>query len=1555
MDARRPRLLPSIALLAAVLTACSAFGADTILFREDFNRHAPGASLVKDVAWQRSGSEIDDVSLSGGGRDGDKDVFVDGSTNVPVEQGASTVPYFSRELDRPADPVAGRYVVLEFDLRAGPGGAPDETTSNCEFQLVDRLGGHAGVIGRWVRTLVTTDKVKRQPVWIFAGGPDIAIAEKPTDTFPAPEKALEWVHATVVMDGHGHTLQGSLQTSAGTLYSRVFRTQPKYSMGYIRLLVIRQDTRNHKAALDVDNIVVRQTDTDPIPASKRTPVVGEDPDAVPPGPDVAAPVVEAREGEQFPKWLEPTGQVVSDHIKWAIPSAAGPLRVLFIVRRGTMREVVEICQRFDVEREVFAISALDAFGNKNKRAQTLFPGIGPEPSAARLRDQLAKDYDCIVLGNVPWTSLPKWSQSAIIEKVRAGTGLLARIPLGTGGIDEMLAARLDVPAADVLGAFPAEALPAFRAWPDLDTFFDHHTVLARLGRGRIAQLVNIRSDPSQMTFLTPEIVDPFPAFSPVHYDYYLAMVGRLLQWCAGRDADTRVMPPTVGSIRLDRKELDTLAFSVQSARARDLEAECVLRTDDWGEVVARQEKTVVLREGANRVSFDLKPVPAGAYFADLLLRDNAKVVTFGSMHVTVTSDRAIDRLSLSRPSFPVGATIRAAVAVSGRREGLTVEFNQRDAHSRVVMRRAVTLKGNADQSAVALDWIPPRPLTVIQHVDARLLDGDDLLDVATATFLYNDLRPDRRDVRWVIYQGNHGDSYIDLTVARELRRAGFDSFGANGGWTVKPYPVLMGTPYQKAARRLVSIAEKRTLAASVLLNGLFLLPSIYRALGFEYDGSVEPRGYGVRESAAGLARVPCITNPGYIERCRRVYQAGARKWRDFSIPEYNLGDECALLHHNREHKDVCFSSTCIRGFQRYLRSQYETIDALNAEYGTAHKRFNDVIPVPFDRVTDRKQIPLWIDHRRHMENVWASYFDNARRFIREIDPGVKVGYEGSDEPGHVYSDKVGGGENYYKLARAMDMNATYYYPVQLDCVRDWSPPASHIGGGWYGGYPALWRAGKDPLHHRWWLWNTLLRGANAFWVYEGTGFPHYDPMSAVIAPDLSFYDFFNADIDEMRIIKGGIGKLIVSADRPDDAIAVLYSTPSMFLTTFTEGLPKRWDSISAAPFLLTEAGFQYRMLADEELDGGLLTTDQFRALYLPYCQAVSPEGVAQILRFAESGGTVIADLRPAVADDHGKPHPAGALDKLFGVKQLTGAAEPATASAALAEPFGKLAGALPETRFDASLQLAGGRAFADVRDAPAVITNDFGKGKAVLFNLAVSDWMAGNLVYAPHFTDNARAEAARDLMRAALARGGIAPEIALAPDVPGCHVWRHRAGDALVLGLLWDAPAFLPGIQYGDANKVASFAANEQRTVTLTLPAMSHLYDALAGKYIGRSREVERTVRPGRIQLLAALPRKVDTLSLSLARGHVEPGSQVTFTASIDSPDTNTVFRLTVLDPRGRPVPHYAANIDAPAGKADVTFHSALNDASGEWTLRVRDCLTGTEAQRTLTVTPIDR
>jgi hypothetical protein len=618
---------------------------------------------------------------------------------------------------------------------------------------------------------------------------------------------------------------------------------------------------------------------------------------------------------------------------------------------------------------------------------------------------------------------------------------------------------------------------------------------------------------------------------------------------------------------------------------------------------------------------------------------------------------------------------------------------------------------------------------------------------------------------------------------------------------------------------------------------------------------------------------------------------------------------------------------------------------LNAEYGTAYKHFAEVVPPPADKITNARQIPAWIDHRRRMEDVWAGFFSAARTAVVEVLPGAKVGYEGSDDAGHLPEGKAGLNENYFKLARAMTLNGTYYDAVQLDAVRDFSPRDAHIGGGWFGGYGALYRAGRDGLHHRWWIWNTLLRGANAVWTFEGYNGVRSDGYFDVLAPDFTFYNHFRADVEEMRRVKTGLGKLLLTSRRPDDGVAVLYSKPSMLLAAFMKGLPGPRESVSAASYALTEAGFQYRFLASEELDEGLLNRGRFRALYLPYCQAISPVGVKEILRFAEAGGTVIADLRPGVADDHGKPHASGALDALFGVSQDTKAAVPGKVSLPLKQPLGLVAGKLPEARLDRSLRLDGGQSLTATTSVPALVVHTYGKGKAVLFNLAVSDWMTGNLNYGARFADSAKAAAARELFRFGLARAGLNPEVRLEPDVPGCHVWRHHAGAALVLGLLRDAPGFLPGVAWHDTRQVEA-TAKEKRTVVVRLPRRSHVYNVFDGKYLGETDAVERTVVPGVLQLLAALPAQVTGIRLELPAAEGKPGDTVELTSQVEGgKGVGTVFRIEWMGPDGKAVPPYALNLAAPQGRARAKVTLALDDKPGQWTVTARDVLTGVTAK----------
>ena len=195
------------------LGAIAATGAeDVILVSEDFNSYAPGAGLIKDIGWA-SGPEKDDVYLSRGGRRGAQDLFLNGSTNIPVERGGSTVTFFSKKLDSQPDTFGGRYVILEADLRGGHGPGPEALTGNSNIWLQGRPGGHPGTVGKWVRSYDGGESA-----WTLMISKDIALAAEPSETLRSMEKAGQWVRAAIVVDSEARTVQGMLLSAGGKAY-----------------------------------------------------------------------------------------------------------------------------------------------------------------------------------------------------------------------------------------------------------------------------------------------------------------------------------------------------------------------------------------------------------------------------------------------------------------------------------------------------------------------------------------------------------------------------------------------------------------------------------------------------------------------------------------------------------------------------------------------------------------------------------------------------------------------------------------------------------------------------------------------------------------------------------------------------------------------------------------------------------------------------------------------------------------------------------------------------------------------------------------------------------------------------------------------------------------------------------------------------------------------------------------------------------------------------------------------------------------------------------------
>lgn len=1042
----------------------------------------------------------------------------------------------------------------------------------------------------------------------------------------------------------------------------------------------------------------------------------------------------------------------------------------------------------------------------------------------------------------------------------------------------------------IVAGFPYAALPAFQNYKDVDEFGRGVLQIGQFRKGRLAFLRGINVPNHQM--MTPGLnMRPLEA-RQLDYDYYLALASRAILWAAHKEPQVVVSGGAQSVIAVDRQGLSQspVTFGVRNngAPLQNAEAVWTLR-DTANRIYASGSEKVSLPQEQITVNLKLSGVPAGSYFADLWIKQSGKILGWGSLGINITSASSIKELLLDPDSCKQGDPIRGKVSIANPTQGQTIELLQSDNYGRVVARQQIAVAGGAD--ALSFEMRSPKPLTVLQRVQARLLAGKEVLDMKAASFTITDLYPDRDDIRFVMWTGFPAQSYLGRYFGEEFARAGVDTqYTGFSEWV--PIANVWHAPY----------ATRFT------------------------DSKTDWYQEQPTRNKDDLIRDPCLTDPEYLKKLREDLTRSAQSLGKYSTSEYVLGDECLFVSGNY---DLCFSPTCIADFKRFVRDEYGDIAKLNKEWGTDFKAFDEVAPITLEDAQKSGQYARWVDHRRHMETVWASIYRFSRDVIHEVAPGARTGYEGSDtEVGSYHAN------DYWKLAHSMDLNNIYFRDFLLNAVRDFAEPNTLLGGGWYGGYPGC----RNEAFMRWFPWMTLFKGGNSFWVWYGS-----DGAGAVMAPDLSLYPFFKANVQEVAEIKSGVGKLLMNSHRAHDGIAMLYSPSSVHVATFTKGFPAMDQILNRTTQLLHDSGFECRVLSYEEVKNGNLTNDEFKVLLLPGCQALSQAEVDGIKRFAQNGGTVIADLRPGVRNEHGSPYPSGALDELFGVKQNPATFTPVEAQVVFGGDSGKFPfkETMPVMTTDGSVALTKGQSLAKAQEAPTMIVNPFGKGQGVLLNFALPNPIPGKKDDSnPNFRGWAEDGPARELMTQLLKLGGLHRPVGLDPALPKVEVSHFTNRDAEYVGVIQGLP--VDTLLY--TNREAELPPAQP--VKIQLPRKSNVYDIRTHKYLGVADSVRTDLQPGQAKLYALLPYKIASVVVRLRNPSpaVKSGDSVSYSievrASAGKPGAHVV-RLRVLNPKKQEVRCYSRNVLLRDGKADGKVDLALNDITGSWTLEAMDVVSG--------------
>jgi hypothetical protein len=467
---------------------------------------------------------------------------------------------------------------------------------------------------------------------------------------------------------------------------------------------------------------------------------------------------------------------------------------------------------------------------------------------------------------------------------------------------------------------------------------------------------------------------------------------------------------------------------------------------------------------------------------------------------------------------------------------------------------------------------------------------------------------------------------------------------------------------------------------------------------------------------------------------------------------------------------------------------------------------------------------------------------------------------------------------------------------------------------------------KDADSLIWSYWRMILNGSDSVWWWRWDNIGRF---MGLLRPDLTPPDEVRELMADTRIVREGLGDLLLHSQMETDGITLLYSQPSIYAAQVADG-PSYGDaatSHAAWHRALFNLGFSFNYVTDAMLRRGQLDPQATKVLILPRAEALSDEAARTIQAFVEAGGTVIADLRPGRYTAHLKPRAAGALDALFGAdtQGSSRARNGVTLDAQLSPSqvpwrFGGMT-------VDPGVKPTEAKSLGESGGTPVLLTRAVGKGRAILLNFALARY--------PHIGSADASPGAAKLLLALLAPAGVRPAMALArvdgKPTGDVRVQRWRNGETEVVGIAKEPErgSFL--------GKLISPAPPEFTTYTLTLPTPRRAYDLRQHRDLGGRTNVQLQLRPGHAVFLALLPDAAPEILATIEPSEVHPGETPALRLTMPTAVGDTAVLITVQRPNGVEADFMRIAAVVPRdGTLRAVIPIAINDPEGLWTIRIR-------------------
>lgn len=343
---------------------------------------------------------------------------------------------------------------------------------------------------------------------------------------------------------------------------------------------------------------------------------------------------------------------------------------------------------------------------------------------------------------------------------------------------------------------------------------------------------------------------------------------------------------------------------------------------------------------------------------------------------------------------------------------------------------------------------------------------------------------------------------------------------------------------------------------------------------------------------------------------------------------FNLGDETGIADLSAAW-DFGFSNSSLAAMRIWLRQQYGTLSALNAEWGTRFVRWHDVRPPMTTQAmaSPDENYAAWSDFKHWMDIAFSRAIKAGTQAIHLGAPWGRSAIEGAQMPGW-------GGYDYTLLAPAVDVMEVYDAGNNLAIAKSFNPDLVTL--------TTLDWGDPDALHQ---AWREFLRGTRGMILWDPEH--HFVNADGSLGPDGRRARPFFAEMHR------GLGPLILHSEPVVAPIAILYSPASFRIQWMLDHreLKNAWamrgaakenedDAVRAARRhvlrLLARLGLTPRFVSEHQIATGLLQRAGYKMLILPQTLALSYRSADAIHTFVSQGGTLVTSGKTAWFDGHGR-------------------------------------------------------------------------------------------------------------------------------------------------------------------------------------------------------------------------------------------------------------------------------------------------------------------------------